>query len=160
MTSTEHRATTLAGLAQPDLIFLQIPGTDGPSVLRHLADRLADANAVGDADSLYQQLLERERLGSTGIGRGVAIPHCKLAGLERVVLAIGVSARPVEYQAVDQQPVRAFFLLVSPDGSPAVHLQSLAAISKWAKNDDHLARMLAARDRNAVLQVLTGGADG
>jgi PTS system nitrogen regulatory IIA component len=123
-------------------------------VLHAFAERIAGRGLVANAVDLYQQLLEREQLGSTGIGAGIAIPHCKLGGLRTGVVAIGLVPQGVDFGAVDGQPVKVFFLVVSPSGSPAEHLQVLAAISRWVKRDRHAERLLALHDPNAVYDFL------
>ena len=103
---------------------------------------------------LYERLWEREKLGSTGIGAGVAVPHCKMARLERVVVAVARLRDGVEFDAIDQQPVRLVFLVVSPDDQPAAHLQCLATISKWIKVADHVEQILRLEDPAAICAML------
>ncbi len=144
----------LGSLTDPQLIFPDLPGEDVEGVLRAFAARLADHGLVDDAERLYDKLQEREQLGSTGIGSGVAIPHCKMKGLERAILAVGLKQRPVDYGAVDGKPVRLFFLVVSPQDAPAVHLQVLASISRWVKADRHVERTVAMNDRDEIYAFL------
>lgn len=141
-------------MTRPELIFPQIPGSDAPTLLRAFADRLAGEIPGTRADALYRRLLEREQLGSTGIGSGVAIPHCKLEGLARPVLAVGVTRQGIDFGAVDGEPVRLFFVLVSPQEAPAEHLQVLAGISKWVKADRHVDRILKSSDPETVYDLL------
>ncbi|HEV7519284.1 MAG TPA: PTS sugar transporter subunit IIA [Thermoanaerobaculia bacterium] len=147
----------LGSLTRPDLIFLGLPATDRKTVLHALAGRVAERGLVTDPQELYSRLWEREQLGSTAVGAGVAIPHCKLAGLARGIVALGVTAAGVDFAAVDGRPVRLFFLVVSPVGSPGEHLQALAAISRWVKADGHVARLLALSDREAIYNLLEEG---
>lgn len=147
----------LGSLTRPELIFAELAGSDRLTVLRALAQHLVEAGSVNDADDLYRKLWEREKLGSTGIGGGVAIPHCKLNGLDRVVLAVGMVKEGIDFDAADGKPVRLFFLLISPHDSPADHLQSLAAISKWVKADRHVERILKLGDRREIYALLAGG---
>ncbi len=144
----------LGSLTEPRLIFPELPGEDAASLLRTFAERVAALGVVPDAARLYEKLLEREQLGSTGIGAGVAIPHCKMKGLERAVVAVAASLRPVEFGAVDGQPVRLFFLVVSPNEAPAVHLQVLASISRWVKADHHVDKLLGLSDRQQIYDFL------
>jgi PTS system nitrogen regulatory IIA component len=144
----------LGALTRPDLIFPDLPATDSQGVLRVLAGRVAAQGLVKNGEELFQQLWEREQLGSTGIGQGVAIPHCKLTGLARGVVAVGLVPAGVDFGAVDGQPVKVFFLVVSPAGSPAEHLQILAAISRWIRADGHAGRLLALHDPAAVYDLL------
>ncbi|MGD2114673.1 MAG: PTS sugar transporter subunit IIA [Acidobacteriota bacterium] len=144
----------IENLTRPELIFPALEAEDREEVLRAFSERLAEERVVDDASELYRKLLEREQLGSTGIGSGVAIPHCKLDHLSEAVLAIGISRKGVEFGAMDSEPVRLFFLLVSPTDAPAIHLQVLAAISKWIKTDRHVPRMLKLKDRGAIYHML------
>lgn len=146
----------LDSLTEPELIFPELDAATREEVLRDLAERLHEHQLIDSADELYGKLLEREQLGSTGVGSGVAIPHCKLRGLSQVVLAIGITRRGVEFGAVDTEPVRLFFLVVSPTEAPAVHLQVLAAISRWLKENSHVSRLLELRDRQAIYHLLEG----
>jgi PTS system nitrogen regulatory IIA component len=103
-------------------------------VIREFAAHVCAAGKVRDADELVRVLLERESMGSTGIGDGVAIPHGKLHALGEVVVAFGRSNRGVDYQSLDDKSAYLFFLLVSPEDSPGEHLKMLARISRILKN--------------------------
>src|ERR1700720_3297369 len=148
-------AMPVAGpLPRPELIFSDLPATDRRGVLRELAERVAATGLVRDADVLFRALLEREQLGSTGIGHGVAIPHCKLQGLEQGILAVGIARPPVDFGAADGAPVAMFFLVLLPDDSPAEHLQTLARISRWVRADRHVETLLGLEDRGAIYDFL------
>lgn len=144
----------LDSLTRPELIFPELDATDREQVLRSLAQCLEKSDVVPDAAELYSKLLEREQLGSTGVGSGVAIPHCKLDDLSKVVVAVGIVRGGVSFGAVDTKPVRLFFLVVSPTDAPAVHLQVLAAISRWLKQNSHVSRLLELRDPEAIYRLL------
>ncbi|MBI5599318.1 MAG: PTS sugar transporter subunit IIA [Deltaproteobacteria bacterium] len=107
------------------------------------------ASRVGglDGEGLLERLLERERLGSTGIGYGVAIPHAKVKGIDAIVVGFARSSPGVDFQSTDKMPVHLFFLIVAPEHSTAAHLKVLAAISRLLK-DNGL--------RNALTQAATG----
>ncbi len=145
----------LKSLTHPGLVFSDLPCLDRPTLFRTLAERLVSAGHFSDADELYDSLWEREQLGSTGIGAGVAVPHCKMAGTSEVVVAVAVLREGVEFGAVDDQPVRLIFLVVSPEDQPAAHLHCLAAISKWIKADNHVARILEAEDPSSIYGLLS-----
>ena len=147
----------LGSLTRPELIFPDLPAADRQEVLRALAERVAASGLVKSAEALFQQLWDREQLGSTGIGSGIAIPHCKLAGLKHGVVAVGIVPQGVDFGAVDGQPVRVFFLVVSPDGAPGQHLQTLATISRWVKTGGHTERLLALHDPRQVYDLLCEG---
>lgn len=144
----------LATLIGPELIFPELTGGDRSSVLRDLAARVAAAGRVADADKLYQKLWEREQLGSTGIGAGVAVPHCKMKGIDRAVTAVGVTPKAIDFGAVDGKPVAVFFLVVSPEDEPAEHLRALAEIARWARADRHVERLRKAESADAIFDLL------
>jgi PTS system nitrogen regulatory IIA component len=153
-TSEEKRTVELQALTRPDLIFPALSGGDRAAVLRELAELLQERGLVHDADELYDSLQEREELGSTALGAGVAVPHCKVKSLEQVVLSVGLSRRGVEFGAPDGVPVRILFLLLSPSDAPVAHLQSLAAISKWVTKGCPCERMIQSDDPEDVYQLL------
>lgn len=144
----------LDALTGPELIFTGLEASAGEGVLLELSRNLEEQRVIRSARELYDKLREREKLGSTGIGSGVAIPHCKLKGLDHAVLAIGICRRGVEFQATDSAPVRLFFLAVSPSDAPAIHLQVLAAISKWIKANSHVPRLLELDDPHDIYRLL------
>jgi PTS system nitrogen regulatory IIA component len=145
----------LGSLTRPDLVFPDLAATDRAQVLRDFAKRIAKSGLVRDPEMLYQRLTEREQLGSTGIGGGIAIPHCKIDGLAQGLVAVGRVREGVDFGAADGQPVRLFFLVISPSQSPAEHLQALAAISRWIKAGGRAQALLeqpGAEDIYAYLQ--------
>lgn len=104
-------------------------------VLKELCDLLVKNGDVSDSDAIYDAVINRERLGSTGIGEQVAIPHAKSNKVDSLVAAFGVSRRGIEYYAVDDQPVRLVFLLLASENSTGDHLKALAKISRLMKNE-------------------------
>lgn len=144
----------LPSLIRAELIFPDLPGSDRQTVLRAIAERIAAEGTVPDAEPLYHKLSEREELGSTAVGDAVAIPHCKMSHLRESLLAVGVSRVGVEFGATDEVPVRLFFALVSPVESPAEHLQALASISGWIKEEGNVDTLLGLSDRDAILRFL------
>ena len=124
----------LKELLRGELIIADIQAIDKAGVIREFAAHLYAAGKVRDADELIRVLLEREAMGSTGIGDGVAIPHGKLHGMNDVIVAFGRSHRGVDFQSLDDKPAYLFFLLVTPQESPGEHLKMLARISRILKN--------------------------
>jgi nitrogen PTS system EIIA component len=145
----------LGSLIRPQLVFADLSAADRSEVLRAFADRVAGQGLVKSGADLFQKLWEREQLGSTGIGSGVAIPHCKLPGLAHGVVAVGLVPGGVDFGAADGRPVQVLFLVISPSGAPAEHLQILAAISRWLRVDAHADRLASLRDPEAVYHLLT-----
>jgi PTS system nitrogen regulatory IIA component len=117
-------------LVDERLVFPDLTGSTVEGVLAEMSAGLARAGVVRDADELTRRLVERERMGSTGLGGGVAIPHCKVRDLSDVLLAIGVSRAGIDFHAPDAAPVTLVFLVLSPSEAPGLHLQALARISR------------------------------
>ena len=145
---------SLRSLVHPELIFPDLEVIDREEVLRTLSEKMEGVGAVPDADRLYLELEKREELGSTGIGGGVAIPHCKLKKLSGVVVAVATSRGGIDFDAADGAPVRLFFVVVSPQNEATEHLKALAAISRLVKEPGNVDRLLKASTAEAVLEVL------
>jgi PTS system nitrogen regulatory IIA component len=117
-----------------DAVILDLESQDKREVLEELARALAGAEADLDAERLLSVLLEREKLQSTGIGDGVAIPHGKMPGLSRLVASFARSREGVDFQSIDGNPTHLFFLLVVPEHSGGQHLKALARISRFFRD--------------------------
>ncbi len=120
-------------LLDPSDVIVSLKSSDKEGVLAEFAECVAKRYPEAVAGSLLQLLLERESLGSTGIGDGIAIPHCKSPVLNNPVLLFGRSESGVDFHAIDYKPVRLFFLLIAPEGAVGVHLKLLARISRLLK---------------------------
>jgi len=107
-----------------------------------------------DVDRLVEVLWERERLGSTAIGDGIAIPHGKLSGLREVLGAFGRHLQGVDFQSLDGRPTQLFFLLVAPEDSVGAHLKALARVSRLLKDRAFRARLLAAPDQEELCRII------
>ncbi|OJT17899.1 PTS fructose transporter subunit IIA [Archangium sp. Cb G35] len=128
----------------PEALIADLQASDKQAVLREMSAVLARAHPSLKEDRLVEVLREREKLGSTGIGEGVAIPHGKLPGLTNLVAAFGVSRQGVDFEAIDGKPTHLFFALVAPENSAGVHLKALARISRLFKNPRFRASILEA----------------
>lgn len=147
---------SLSHLVRPELVFPRIRTGGRDELLRDLARQLEERGFVRKSNKLLELLLQREELGSTALGRGVAVPHCKMAGLGRSVLAVATCPEGVDFQAEDGKPARLVFLLVSPASSPADHLRALAAVSAWVKAHTDLDELVAIGDADGLADRLRG----
>jgi nitrogen PTS system EIIA component len=138
-----------------DAIKTSLPGGNKRSLLQQLAN-LAGQRLSLDSAAILASLTEREQLGSTGFGQGVAIPHGKIEGLNRIYCLFARLAEPVDFKAIDGKPVDLVFLLVSPPDAGAEHLKALAAISRVTRYLPTLEKMRGARSRDALTAVLMG----
>ena len=145
----------LADFIDFEAIKTALPGGSKRALLQQLAN-LAGQRCDAEPAAILATLNEREKLGSTGLGQGVAIPHGKVEGLERIYGLFARIAEPVDYKAIDGRKVDLVFLLLSPPDSGAEHLRALAAISRIIREGSTLEKMRGARSRDALAAVLLG----
>jgi nitrogen PTS system EIIA component len=145
----------LAEFLDFDAIKTAFPGGSKKALLIQLAN-LAGQRLGADSSAILGSLSEREQLGSTGFGHGVAIPHGKVEGLKRIYCLFARLAEPLDYKAIDGRSVDLVFLLLSPPDAGAEHLKALAAISRVTRNGATLEKMRGARSRDALAAVLMG----
>jgi nitrogen PTS system EIIA component len=138
-----------------DAIKTSLSGGNKRSLLQQLAN-LASQRLGVEAATILASVSEREQLGSTGFGQGVAIPHGKIEGLSRIYCLFARVAEPVDYKAIDGRPVDLVFLLLSPPDAGAEHLKALAAISRVTRHAATLEKMRGARSRDALAAVVIG----
>lgn len=122
--------------------------------LQELASHAARLTGLTDG-AIYEALLQRERLGSTGIGEGIAIPHGKLPGLFRIFGLVARLDKPVNFEALDSQPVDVLFLLLVPEGAGADHLKALARVARVLREPGLIERVRATRDPAALYAIMT-----
>ena len=145
----------LADFLDCDAIKTALPGGNKRSLMKQLAELAAQRVGAKPTDVLAS-LNEREQLGSTGFGQGVAIPHAKIEGLSGIYGLFARLSEPVDYKAMDGRPVDLIFLLLSPPDAGAEHLKALASISRVTRDAATLERLRGARSRDALAAVLMG----
>jgi PTS system nitrogen regulatory IIA component len=150
----ELPASRRDGLIDPRLVFFRVPGRTRDAVFEDLAGRLAAAGAVRDGTELVARLVKRERDGCTGVGRGIAIPHCRLDAIDGEVMAFATTAEPVDFGALDGIPVDLVFLVVSPTQAAAAHLQAVARVSRLLRVPGVADALRAAGSAEALLSIL------
>lgn len=138
---------------QRDAIIEDLKSQTKQDIIAELAAPVARIAEISPA-ALVRVLLERERLGSTGIGGGIGIPHGKLKGLESLILGFGLSRQGVDFESIDGQPTHIFFMLVTPENSTGLHLKLLARISRILKNDLFKERLLKAADADEIFNII------
>lgn len=143
--------TELLPLAQ---IIPELKARNKKAVLEELCQPVLDERPDTDLNQLMNILQEREKLGSTGIGDGVAIPHGKLAGLEQLMLVFGRSRAGVDFDSLDGKPAYLFFLVLAPENSAGVHLKALAHISRLLKSQSVRQELMNARDASQLWEVI------
>jgi PTS system nitrogen regulatory IIA component len=144
----------IADLIGPNSVIADLRATSKKQALQELAERAASVTGLHERQ-IFDVLLERERLGTTGVGNGIAIPHGKLPGVKHIT---GVFARldsPVDFEALDDQPVDLVFLLLAPEGAGADHLKALARIARVLRDADTVAKVRGTRDAQAIRALLS-----
>jgi PTS system nitrogen regulatory IIA component len=123
--------------------------------LTHLVEAMATSSQELNEQEILDVLLEREELGSTGIGDGIAIPHGKSKGLANIISGFGLSKEGIDFDSLDGKPAHLFFLLVAPEDSVGTHLKMLARISRMLKNVDFRKKLLAANSQHEIYQIIS-----
>ncbi len=138
-----------ASLVIPDL-----KGKVKHAVLKEMAEWMASTDQSLDGEKVLQVLLEREKISSTAIGEGVAIPHGKMAGVRRVRGVFGRSREGVDFESIDGALTHLFFVLIAPENSAADHLKALARISRVLKDSAFRSRLMEGRTREEIFQII------
>jgi len=122
-------------------------------VIEELVASISKITGINRAE-LIRVLLERERLGSTGIGGGIGIPHGKLKNLESLIMGFGLSRKGVDFESIDNRPTHLFFILLTPENSTGLHLKLLARISRLLKNESFKKKLMQATDNEQVYSII------
>ena len=145
----------IVDLLNPAAIAADLQAVGKSEALAELTDVVLKVESGLDREEVIHVLQERERLGSTGIGEGVAIPHGKLKNLDKLVISFGRSRRGVDFDSMDGKPAHLFFLLIAPEESVGVHLKTLARISKLLKNPAVRKRLLEANGSEDLYSIIS-----
>ena len=145
---------TLLDILSADSTLVDLKGETKEDIIAELVDTLAVGDAISDRDKVLQAVLEREKIMSTGIGDGIAIPHGKSDAVEKLVAALGTQRRGVDFEALDGEPAYVFFLLVSPANGSGPHIKALARISRLLKNDDFKKKLIAAETAAEIIEII------
>lgn len=137
-----------------DHILVDLKAKDKKEVLEELAQVITGHDSTLEKSSLVRVLLERERLGSTGIGDGVAIPHGKFQGIDQPIISFGRSRKGLDFESMDGAPAFLFFLLVAPENSASIHLKALARIAKILKNSSFRKTLMEASSREEIYRTI------
>jgi nitrogen PTS system EIIA component len=144
----------ITDILSPDMVLPDLKGTTKTEILKELATGLASRHPEIKLDDLTAVLAERERLGSTAIGDGIAIPHGKLGGVAKIVGAFGRHAKGVDFESLDGNPTQLFFVLVAPEDSASLHLKALARVSRLLKDETFRSRLVSAADSAELYRLI------
>ncbi|WP_377291344.1 PTS IIA-like nitrogen regulatory protein PtsN [Rhizobium sp. SG2393] len=143
----------LAGLLQQNAIIPAMRANSKKQLLQELASKASKLTGLPERE-IFDVILQRERLGSTGVGNGIAIPHGKLQGLSQITGLFARLEAPVDFEALDDQPVDLAFLLLAPEGAGADHLKALSRIARVLRDQDMVAKLRATDSATAIYAFL------
>lgn len=141
-------------LLDAELVFADVKASSKKQVLQQLCRSWAVKNTADDRD-IFDKLLARERLGSTGVGKGVAIPHARLANVDKISGLFARLSTPIDFDSVDSMPVDLVFMLVAPEDAGADHLKALAWVSRMLRNESICEKFRKTPDSSALYAILT-----
>ncbi len=145
---------SLTELLDENAILVNLKATQKQEVIEELAAALTASGRISDNREVLQAVLEREKIMSTGIGKGVAIPHGKCKAVDKLVGVLGIKKEGVDFQSLDEQPVYLFFLLVSPLNVSGPHIRALAHISRLLRHDNLRKRLIATETSREALELI------
>ena len=140
-------------LIVPEVVKVGLTSADKPSVLRELLQILIDAGKVTNKDEVLDALIKRESLQSTGLEAGIAVPHAKTKAVPGLTLAIGINAEGIDFDAIDHQPSKLFFLMLAPPDKSGPHIEALAEIARMSKSKAFISALIAAKNVEEVLEL-------
>jgi PTS system nitrogen regulatory IIA component len=147
----------LVDLIRPEVVKVPLAGKTKNEVIRELVQVLLDAGRITELESVYDALLTREALGSTGLEQGVAVPHAKTRAVRQLTAAIGIAPQGVDFQSADGEPSKLFFLLLAPPDQSGPHIQALAEIARLAKSPTFLRLLTEASSGREVAELIREG---
>jgi PTS system nitrogen regulatory IIA component len=149
----------LADFLDERRVFTDLEGNDKEQLLEKMVTELRRVGAVSEAEECLRVLLEREKLMSTGVKKGFAIPHAFTEQLDKPLLSVGIVPKGINYESLDGEPVYVVFLILGPKAGQGIHLKMLAHLSRLMNDKEFLDRMMAADGAVAVLDVIRSEED-
>ncbi|MDN6319919.1 MAG: PTS IIA-like nitrogen regulatory protein PtsN [Marinobacter sp.] len=146
---------TIDNILAPELTLCKVPAASKKRVLEFIAEQIHQHNSALSEGQIFNNLISRERLGSTGIGQGIAIPHCRLEGLEQVIGVLMTLDETVEFDAIDNQPVDLVFALIVPKEATSEHLELLSQLAEKFNERTFCDRLRQCEDANTLYQSMT-----
>ena len=147
----------LSDLIKPEAVIGSLKANSKKQAIQAIAEKAAELTGLPERE-IFETLLQREKLGSTGVGGGIAIPHGKLASLDRIFGLFARLPKPIDFEALDDQPVDLLFLLLAPEGAGADHLKALARIARHLREPGVAGKLRASADKAALYAVMTESA--
>jgi mannitol/fructose-specific phosphotransferase system IIA component (Ntr-type) len=143
----------LLDLISENVVKVPLVSTTKPEVIRELIELLKKASKISDADKIYDAVMKRESLGSTGLENGIAVPHAKTIDVPNLVLGIGIAPAGVDFQSFDGKPSKLFFILLAPPDKAGPHIEALSEIAKITKSQAFCRMLIKAESAQEVVDI-------
>ncbi len=147
---------SLIDLIEEKVVKIPMESADKPDVLRELVKVLKDAGEIDDFDAVLAAVQDREDKQSTGLEMGIAVPHCKTTAVTTLKIAIGIAPQGIDFDAMDRQPSKLFFLLVAAPDHPGPHVEALSEIAKLARSKAFCKALMLAENAKEVVELMQG----
>ena len=144
----------LTDVLNEDLVNISLTGTNRDECIKELIDRLATARTLKSTDSIFDAVLEREKIMTTGVGNGIAIPHCKHTDSPEFAVCLGIQPKGVDFQSIDKKNVNIIFLLVGPENNPGLHIKLLSRISRLMSNEELRQQLLECKSDKEAFDLI------
>jgi fructose-specific phosphotransferase system IIA component len=144
----------LVDVLKPAYIKIPLTSQNKEGVIKELINMLFEQKAISEKETVFQAALDREKIMTTGVGRQVAIPHCKVKDGKEFSIAFGISESGIDFDAIDNQPVKIVFLLVGPEDNPGMHIRLLSRISRLISKEALREKLLQVNDADEAYQLL------
>jgi fructose-specific phosphotransferase system IIA component len=145
----------LVDLIRPEVVKVPLVSATKSEVIRELAECLRDAGKISDVEAVYDALMKRESMGSTGLEQGIAVPHAKTQAVNTLTVALGISPKGIEFQAIDGNPSKLFFLLLAPPDQSGPHIEALADIARITKSQAFCRTLIGATSPAEVVELFS-----
>ena len=144
----------ISDILTEDLVNIHLKGSTKETVINEMVDLVSNSNKVLDKEKVRDAIFEREKIMTTGVGNGFAIPHGKTDAITDIIAAFGISDNPIDYQALDEKPVRLLFLLVGKENMVGPHIKLLSRISRLMNKEEFRQKLLNLRSAAEVIEII------
>ena len=145
----------VVNLIEEDIIKIPLEAKTKPDVIKELVDVLKKAGKIEDAESVFRAVMLRENMGSTGLEKGIAVPHAKTHKVNNLVLAIGVSPEGVDFDSLDGEPSKLFFILIATPQQAGPHIEALSEIARLTRSSNFCKLLLNAKTPKEIVDIFT-----
>ena len=149
----------LTDILRKEYIIPSLKGTTKEECIRAMIDVLAENKVVTNRDRIYEAVMAREEIMTTGVGNGIAIPHCKDSSTTEFAVALGITENSIDFDAIDGNPVHIIFLLVGPESQPGMHIKLLSRISRLMSKEDVRDQLLKLKTSDEIFNLLVSEED-